>query len=223
MQDESSDAPRLEASRSSAEASDKLEIVGTGFSRQDPVRLTIGDDNQFLSTTQTDALGRFVAETRVPPDVPFGVQPIAAVDARGSSATSAVLVRWGGWPPLVAFTVGRPGPRPGEVTFSVSLRNRSDYVLERVRVVLVDPEGASFVTGDPAPEREGQTVVWELATIDRGVVGPFQATYSVRDAVVGHARVDFRHRRPYGCSGDECSPAFVGETTSDSTPVYPAD
>jgi hypothetical protein len=44
----------------------------------------------------------------------------------------------------------------------------------------------------------------------------------VTDPVVSHARIEFRHRRPYGC-GDDCPPAFVTETTSESTLVFPAD
>jgi len=48
--------------------------------------------------------GAFDLETRVPAGVPFGMQPVSAVDAWGESATAALQVRWGGWPPLVAVT-----------------------------------------------------------------------------------------------------------------------
>jgi methionine-rich copper-binding protein CopC len=221
MRDESVEAPRLQVNRTTAESGEKFEVAGHGFGQDDHVRLTIGDDEQALRTVETNDEGAFVAETQVPAGVAFGVQPISAVDARGNSATAAVQVRWGGWPPLLAFTVGQPGPRPGEVTFSLSVRNRSDYVLEQVRVVLGDPDGASFVAAEPAPQRQDQALAWEIPMVDRGVVGPFLATYRVTGATATHARIEFRHRRPRGCTGDDCLPAFVSETTSDSAPVVP--
>jgi hypothetical protein len=156
----------------------------------------------------------------VPAGVPFGLQPVSAVDAWGDSATAALQVRWGGWPPLVAFTVGQPGPGAGEITFTLSVRNRSDYLLERVRIVFEDPAGASFVAAQPAPLRGDAFLTWDLPSVDRGVVGPFRATYRVTGAVASHARIEFRHRRPAGCRGEDCLPAFISETTSDSAPVF---
>ena len=223
LQDESSAPPRLELSRVAAETGEKVEVTGKGFGERCPVRLTIGDDEQPLSTIETDAQGSFAVEARVPENVPFGEQPVSATDMCGAAATAALEVRWGGWPPLVAFDVGQPGSAPGEVTFSVTLRNRSDYVLERVRVVLPDPQGASFVSADPAPKRKDQTITWEVPTLDRGVRGPFRVTYRVAGAVSSHVWIEFRHRRPHSCSGDDCLPAFVSETTSESTPVAARD
>jgi methionine-rich copper-binding protein CopC len=223
LQDESSAPPRVELSRGVAETGEKVEVTGTGFGRRCPVTLAIGDDEQALSTVETDAQGHFVVEARVPQNVPFGEQPVMATDMCGAVATAALQVRWGGWPPLVAFDVGQPGPAPGEVTFWVTLRNRSDYVLERVRVVLPDPQGASFVSADPPPQRNDQTITWVIPTMDRGVLGPFRVTYRVAGTVNSHAWLEFRHRRPHGCSGDDCLPAFVSETTSESTPVAAAD
>jgi hypothetical protein len=215
--------PRLEVSRATAESGDKLEIRGRGFGQTCTVQLTMGDDDQKLSTVETDSSGSFVAQTRVPPGVPFGLQPVHAIDSRGASASAALQVRWGGWPPLVAFTTGQPGPRSGEVTFTLSLRNRSDYVLERVRITLGTPEDAALVGAEPNARREEGGLMWELAWMDRGVAGPFRATYRVTGATATHARIAFRHRRPRACSGDECLPAFISETTSDSTPVGPLD
>jgi hypothetical protein len=103
------------------------------------------------------------------------------------------------------------------------VRNRSDYLLERVRVTMADPDGGRFVAAEPATHRDEQAVVWDIPSVDRGVVGPFRATYRVSAAVAMHARVEFRHRRPHGCNGEECLPAFVSETSSESTLVYPAD
>jgi methionine-rich copper-binding protein CopC len=222
VQNESTAPPHMEVSRPTAEAGDTLEVTGSGFGLQCQVHLTLGDDEQLLADVNTDNEGSFAVEARLPLTVAFGEQPVSATDSCGSSATAAVLVRWGGWPPLMAFDVGQPGPRSREVTFSVTLRNRSDYLLERVRVILSDPEGATFLRAEASPMRQQQSVVWEMPTVDRGVVGPFVATYRVSGTVVSHARIEFRHRRSPGCTGDECLPAFVSETTAESTPVSPA-
>jgi methionine-rich copper-binding protein CopC len=225
MHDESPGSPRIAVSQAIADSGDRLEVKGNGFSKQSSVTLTIGDDAQALNTVETDAHGSFGVDVRVPPEVPFGVQPVAAVDSSGGVAATALQVRWGGWPPLDAFTIGQPGPGQGELTFTMSVRNRSDYLLERVRVVLDDPDPnvTSFVAAEPSPQRQEKAIVWEIPVLDRGVVGPFRATYRATAAVASHARIEFRHRRPRGCSGDDCSPAFVSETTSDSTLVNPAD
>jgi methionine-rich copper-binding protein CopC len=225
LQDESEGAPHIAVSQATADSGDKLEVKGNGFGKQSSVTLTIGDDAQALNNVETDTRGSFGVDVRVPPGVPFGVQPVAATDANGGVANAALQVRWGGWPPLVAYTVGQPGPGPGEVTLSISVRNRSDYLLERVRVVLNDPGpgAASFIAAEPSPQRQEGAVVWQIPVVDRGVVGPFRATYRVTGVVASHARIEFRHRRPRGCTADDCPPAFVSETTSDSTPVSPAD
>jgi methionine-rich copper-binding protein CopC len=223
LRDESTAPARVELSRVAAETGEKVEVTGKGFGPRCAVRLTIGDDEQALSTVETDVQGSFAVDARVPQNVPFGEQPVMATDMCGAAATAALQVRWGGWPPLVAFDVGQSGPAPGEVTFWVTLRNRSDFVFERVRIVLPDPQGASFVSADPAPLRQDQTITWEIPTMDRGVRGPFRVTYRVAGSVSSHAWIEFRHRRPHGCSGDDCLPAFVSETTSESTPVAAAD
>jgi hypothetical protein len=213
----------VEVSRLVAETGDRVQVLGNGFGKRCAVRLTIGDDEQALSSAETDAQGSFETEARVPQTVPFGEQPVVATDMCGAAATAALEVRWGGWPPLVAFDVGQPGPGRGEVTFFVSLRNRSDYLLERVRVVVDDPINASFVAADPGPKRQDQSIVWEIPTIDRGVLGPLRVTYRATGSVTSHAWIEFRHRRPHRCSGDDCLPAFVSETASESTaatPVY---
>jgi methionine-rich copper-binding protein CopC len=225
LQDESPGAPRIEVSQPIADSGDKLEVKGNGFSKHSSVTLTIGDDAQPLNTVETDAHGSFGVDVRVPPGVPFGVQPVSAIDGSGGAAATGLRVRWGGWPPLDAFTVGQPGPDQGEVTFSMSVRNRSDYLLERVRVVLDDPDptAASFVVAQPAPLRQAGSLVWEIPVLDRGVVGPFRATYRTTRPIASHARIEFRHRRPRGCTADDCPPAFVSETTSDSTLANPAE
>jgi methionine-rich copper-binding protein CopC len=222
LQNESSAAPRLQVSRAAADSGEKLEIVGKGFAEKCLVKLTLGDDGVNLTSVETNAYGDFDTETRVPPNVAFGIQPLAAEDTQGGAATAALQVRWGGWPPLVGFTVGQPGPRPGEVTFALSARNRSDYLLERVRMVLSDPQGATFLNADPRPQRQNASSVWEIPSMDRGAIGPFHATFRATGAVIGQMRIEFRHRRPPGCSDDECGPPFVSESVSESTEVTPA-
>src|SRR5438128_7651683 len=110
MRGESVAPPRLEISRAAAETGDTLQVIGSGFGERCAVRLTIGDDEQALGAIKTDAKGTFAADARVPPNVAFGQQPVSAKDRCGATATAALQVRWGGWPPLVAFDVGQPGP-----------------------------------------------------------------------------------------------------------------
>jgi methionine-rich copper-binding protein CopC len=225
LQDESAGAPHIAMSEPVANSGDRLEVKGNGFGKRSLITLTIGDDGQALNTVETDAHGSFGVDVRVPPGVPFGVQPVSATDGNGGAATTALQVRWGGWPPVIAYTTGQAGPGPGEVTFTVSLRNRSDFLLERVRVVLEDPgsDGTSFVDAEARSERQDNSVVWVIPMLDRGVAGPFRATYRVTSAVAGHTRIEFRHRRPRGCTTDDCPPAFISATSSDSSPVSPAN
>src|SRR5205823_6695487 len=118
------------------------------------VQLSIGDDEQALASVETDAVGGFETQAKLPSSVPFGTQSISAADSQGETATAAIDVRWGGWPPVVATDVGQPGPEPGEVSFALNVRNRSDYLVEHVRVVMKDPEGGTLMGADPAPRRE---------------------------------------------------------------------
>ena len=221
LQDESNVPPLLELSRTVAEVGDTLEIVGRGFGPNSPVKLMMADDQIELATVEADRHGDFRAETSVPPNAPFGVQPVSAEDTRGGVARAALQVHWGGWPPLVSFTVGRPGPRAGQVTFSVTVRNRSDYVLEGVRVVLSDPEGSTFVSAVPPPRRQTAAAEWQIPTMDRGASGPFRATYRAAGAVVAHTWVEFRHRHTLGCTEDDCMPAFISESVSQSAEIDP--
>ncbi|HEX8966592.1 MAG TPA: copper resistance protein CopC [Chloroflexota bacterium] len=221
LQDESPAPPRIDVSPWTADAGDRLELVGKGFARQSTVQLFIGDDDQVLKSVETDARGSINVELRVPASVPFGIQPLSAVDSTGRKAITALQVRWGGWPPLVATSQGQPGPDAGEVTFTLKVRNRSDYLLEHVRMVMRDPDGAALVAADPSAHREAGTLVWDLPVMDRGVVGPFRATYRTAAAVVSHTWLEFRHRRAGGCTADACLPAFISNSVADSTQVAP--
>jgi hypothetical protein len=107
------------------------------------------------------------------------------------------------------------------VTFSIGLRNRSDYGLERVRVILSDPSDAAIVATDPAGQHVGHETVWDLGMLDRGIGPSLTATFRASGPVATRTRVEFRHRRPRGCVGDECLTAFISETTSDSNSVAP--
>jgi methionine-rich copper-binding protein CopC len=214
--------PHLSVSPTTAETGDVVEVRGRGYAPGSEVRLAIGDDGPPLVVVKSDYRGTFSTDVRVPNSVAFGEQPVSARDAAGASGVGALQVRWGGWPPLVGYTLGQPGPASGEVTFSISVRNRSDYVLESVRVVLDDPPAATFVGADAGVRRETGRLVWDVALLDRGVAGPVSVIYRVGAPTTAHARIEFRHRRPHGCSGDECLSAFVSDTTSDSAPVAPA-
>ena len=215
--------PRLNVSPASADKGEPLNLAGKGFAKESSVRLAIGDDEQDLVTTQTDAGGTFKIEAKLPDSVPLGTQPVTAVDGEGRAATTVVQVHWGGWPPAVATDVGEPGPEPGEVTFTLSVRNRSDYMLEHVQLVIQDPPGATLVSADPSPTLQVGALAWQIPVMDRGVSSPFHATYRTAEAVVSHAWLEFRHRHSSACGRDDCMPAFISESTSESLLVAPAE
>jgi hypothetical protein len=222
LQSETPAPPRIDVSPSTADNDERLELVGKGFTPNSALRLTVGDDDLQMVSTQTDDHGKFNVEARVPATVPYGTQPIRAEDARGLNAVSAVTVRNGGWPPVVGSDVGQPGPAPGEVTFSVGVRNVSDYVLEHVVVAMPDPPGALLVQADSGARVQDGTVSWMVPVLDRGTAGPFRATYRVDHAVTSHADFAFRHRPERGCTA-ECLPAFISSSVADSTPVAPTN
>jgi methionine-rich copper-binding protein CopC len=218
LQRDVSSPPRLDVSPPIAESGDRLELVGKGFAHDADVALMIGDDDQPLTSAHTDGSGRFNLEAHVPPNVPYGLQRVSAFDGSSRVATTSVQVQWGGWPPLVGSNVGKPGPDSGEVTFTINVRNRSDYVLEHVRVVVPDPERAQVVSADPAAQHEGARLEWVLPVVDRGLATPLHVTYRTDHAVVSHAWFEFRHREQRGCGGD-CLPAFISSSVADSVPV----
>ena len=221
LQNESPAPPRIDVSPGEIGNREPVELVGKGFAATSPLELTIGDNAAPLATTQTDDHGKFNVEARAPDSVPYGVQPITAVDGEGRRATSSVFLKGGGWPPVVATDVGQPGPLADEVTFSVSVRNVSDYVLEHVAVTLADPDRAEFVGGDGAFERRGTDVVWLVPELERGQRGPFRATYRVTGSVVSHSWVEFRRRKQRGCARSDCIPAFISVSVADSAPTGP--
>lgn len=220
---ESPSPPRMDLSPTAADKNEAVQVVGKGFATNSDVQLSIGDDKQPLGSVRTDGRGKFNVEVHVPASVPLGIQPVSAVDGEGRTATVAIQTRWGGWPPVVATNLAQPGPGRGEVTFTLNVRNLSDYVLEHVRVVMRDPDGGTLVGADPAPQRDAGTLVWIIPTMDRGTVGPFRATYRTSTASVSHAWLEFRHRHTSACARDDCLPAFISESTADSLAVSPAD
>jgi hypothetical protein len=216
-----SSPPHVDVSPASAETGERLELVGKALPKESTLLLTIGDDDQQLATAQTDGSGRLNLEARVPQTIPYGVQRVSVFDGPRRVAETSVQVQWGGWPPLVGSDVGHPGPNPGEVTFTLQVRNRSDYVLEQVRLVLRDPDGSALVSADPGAQREGSTLVWQIPVLDRGPAHPVHVTYSVDHPVVSHAWFEFRHRRERGCMRGDCLPAFISNSVADSEPVTP--
>jgi methionine-rich copper-binding protein CopC len=214
--------PRITAAPAVVDVQQQLTVDGSGFHSGAPVILTVGDDEEPLGTAQADASGQFSLMVAVPSDVPFGDQPISAADDRGTKAATDVQVKWGGWPPLRVYTLAVPGPRPGQVTLTVVGRNRSDYVLDGVEVRLEVPSGAAVVSASDGAQVQDGTVTWNQGLLDRTSLIPRQAVLAVGRAVVGRAWINFRHRRASGCIGDQCLPAFVDETYSESGPVTPA-
>lgn len=220
---ESPTPPRVDVSPGSADAGERIELVGKGFAANSPLRLTIGDNAQDLISGQTDGQGKFNLEARVPAAVPFGVQPIMVVDGDGRTASVGLDVRWGGWPPAAATNLGQPGPGHGEVSFTLEVRNLSDYMLEHVQIVLQDPVDSTLVSADPGAEHGDGKLMWLVPVMDRGAFGPFHATYRTGHSVVSHAWLEYRHRHARGCSGFDCLPAFISDSTADSAPTAPAD
>jgi methionine-rich copper-binding protein CopC len=213
--------PRLLLSRGQADVKEDVLVSGWGFTPSVPIALTIGDDDELLPATRSDATGAFAAPIQVPNDIPFGAQRISAHDPTGARAAADLEVRWGGWPPLRVFTNGEPGPGRGQVTLTVSGRNRSDYTLEGIRIFLQIPAGAAVVSTSPGARLERGDVVWDLPPVDRSTIEPRLATFAVEGPIQTTARVEFRHRRPRGCIGDACLPSFVDETVSQSSMLAP--
>jgi hypothetical protein len=212
---------RIDVAPPTTDIGDRLEVVGKGFARNSVVPLTIGDDDQPLATAETDAAGRFNLEVRLPPTVPYGLQQISGFDGNRRAAVASVQVQWGGWPPVVGTSSGEPGPDRDEVTFTVNLRNRSDYVLEHVRVVLPDPQASQVVSADGDAQHEDAALVWEIPVMDRGLARPLHVTYRTEHAVTAHASVEFRHRRQRGCLRDDCLPAFISTSVVDLEQIAP--
>jgi methionine-rich copper-binding protein CopC len=218
---EDGSSPRVSVTPPTTDVGQVIEVNGQGWLSNQAVDLEIGDDHLALGTAQADKQGNFSIDLHVPGQVASGVQPVTAFDAQGDRATAAVHVQWGGWPPLLGWTTGVPGPRPGNVTLEVMLQNRSDYVLEGVSVDMPVPDGASVVAADQGGHEVEHVLTWNLGWLDRGTAGPLRATFQTDRPLTTHATIHFRHRRPHDCSGDECLTAFVSETVSDSAPIAP--
>lgn len=216
--------PRISVSPGLSEVQQPVTVSGSGFDSRASIELTIGDDDERLGTVQADATGAFSEDVTIPGDVPFGQQPVWAREDGGSIAGTGIEVRWGGWPPLRVFTQAAPGPNQHQVTFTVTGSNRSDYVLDGVRVRLAVPDGSSLISASEGAQIDGGALVWDEGVVDRTSLTPRSAIFSVsaERPVVGGAWVEFRHRRTSGCIGDQCIPAFVDETYSASGPVTPA-
>jgi methionine-rich copper-binding protein CopC len=207
--------PRLSLGKATADSQEAVPLSGQGFAPRSMLKLAIADDAQPLQSVQTDDSGSFATSIVVPPNVPFGWQPVLATDATGARAATPLEVRWGGWPPLDASVVARPGPSSGEVTFSITVRNRSDYVLEAIEVGVPLPEGSSFDSATGGGQLKDGQVTWSLPWIDRSIAGPFDLTLRATAPVSVQAHVDYRHRRPRGCLGDGCLPAFISNAASE--------
>ena len=173
--------PSIELSSAELDANQPLSIVGTGFSPSTRVVVTIGDDGQDLAVTSSRDDGGFVvASVPVPPDLPLGQQLVLARDNNGAAASALLRVHWGGWPPLRLSLVSRAGPRPGLVTVAIGGRNRSDYVLRDVRIILPLPAGSSLVSATSGGREDNGAVVWDtVSSLERGPLEPRSATLRI--------------------------------------------
>jgi methionine-rich copper-binding protein CopC len=173
--------PAIAFSMPEVDAGDKLSITGTGFSPNTRVVLTIGDDADQLAVTSSREDGSFVvAALPVPADLPLGEQPVTARDNNGATAATLLRVHWGGWPPMRLSVNARAGPRPDQVTVDLGGRNRSDYTLRDVRLVLRLPPGASLTSASPGGREDSASVVWDVpGSLERGPLDPRWAILSV--------------------------------------------
>jgi methionine-rich copper-binding protein CopC len=176
--------PAIAFSSAEVDAGDKLSISGSGFSPSTRVVLTIGDDADQLAVTSSREDGSFVvAALPVPPDLPLGEQAITARDNNGATAARLLRVHWGGWPPLRLTVAARPGPSAGQVTVDVGARNRSDYTLRDVRLVLRLAPGTSVAATSQGGREEAGSVVWDVSgTLERGPLDAHWAILSVSGA-----------------------------------------
>jgi methionine-rich copper-binding protein CopC len=215
--------PRLWLAKARADSQEPVLLGGAGFTPRSTVTLAIADDGQPVGVAETDDQGAFRSTIVVPPDIPFGWQPIAVADASGARATLPLEVRWGGWPPLDAQVAARSGPGDGEVTFRVTVRNRSDYVLEAIQVVVAVPDGAVFERAGAGGAYADGRVTWTIPWLDRSLADPLELRLRADRPVEVQARVDYRHRRPRGCIGDGCLPAFISNAVSEPARGTPRD
>jgi uncharacterized repeat protein (TIGR01451 family) len=197
-QSTASSGPSVQTSTDTADVQQPFLVTGTGFAPSQTLALTIADNNEKLDTwgtAATDASGAFTAAVRIPADVPYGMQPITATDPKGDNAQGQVMVKWGGWPPLQLTVKAASGPSAGQVTYTVSGYNLSDYILQTVRVRLPIPTGATFVSATRGGTVfNGAEVAWDNAgPLPRGPLLPRSATFQVAAPAATHAWAYFYH------------------------------
>jgi hypothetical protein len=77
------------------------------------------------------------------------------------------------------------------------------------------------VSASPGATQTDGRLIWSLPPVDRTTIEPRLATFAVDGPAQTQARVEFAHRRPRGCIGDPCLPAFVDSTRSMSSVISP--
>src|SRR5919198_1957552 len=183
--------PTIRLSSPQLDSGQPLSVEGQGFAPSTRVVVSIGDDADELAVTTSRADGSFViAAVPVPDDLPLGEQPVLARDNQGAAAASLLRVHWGGWPPLRLTLTRMPGPVPGEVTVQVGGRNRSDYVLRDVRLILLLPAEARLVSANPPGREDNETVVWDpISNLERGPPEPRLAILRTDPRAAAEVRV----------------------------------
>jgi methionine-rich copper-binding protein CopC len=138
--------PVMHVEPASVDVGQMVTISGAGYKPNGSIVVSAGDDDEFVEAGRSDATGTFSKTVQLPPDLPYGSQTITAADGDGAKATQDVMVMWGGWPP-VKVHVDASGA-PDDMTFSVTLTNRSDYSLQIKAARLKLPEGTSYKSAD---------------------------------------------------------------------------
>jgi len=211
-------APVLHVDRASADVGQRLTLSGSGYKPNGSIVISAGDDDEFVDAGRADASGQFNLAAALPSDLPFGKQTITAADGDGAKATGEVMVRWGGWPPLKVH-VDASGARD-DMTFSVTLTNRSDYAVRVNAARLQLPPGTTFKSADNGGRLDAfGEASWDTFELPaRGSVGPLNVVLDTTklkdgDDVTAWAWVTYSHAQEQGDDGS-LLPSFQSSAVS---------
>ncbi len=210
--------PVMHLDRQTIDMGQKLGITGSGYKPSGAIVASAGDDDEFVDAGRADANGQYSGSVLLPADLPLGKQTITVADGDGAKATNDIQVKWGGWPPVkVTLTADTA---KDEMTFTVTLFNRSDYhlVVDAARVRL--PDGTAFKSADSYGRlNSAGEATWD--TIDlpaHGSAGPFALvvdTTKLKDGtdVTGWVWTQFSHASETAADGTVL-PQFTSSATS---------
>lgn len=210
--------PVTHVDQASVDVGQRVSISGWGYKPNGSIVVSAGDDDEFVDASKADADGRFSKSVQLPPDLPFGKQTITVADGDGAKATSDVMVKWGGWPP-VKVHVDASGA-PNDMTFSITLINRSHYNLQVNAARLKLPEGTAYKSADAGGRLNAfGEATWDTFELPaRGSVGPLNVvldTTRLKDGVdvTAWAWVIYSHAQQKSDDGT-LLPAFQSSAVS---------